>query len=284
MEVATNIKRITIQDTAYPVWLREIPDAPQEIYVRGELAEAKIPRIAVVGTRKPTPDGIQTTERLVTAISPHCITISGLAYGVDALAHKVALKSGGITWAVLGTGLDDASIYPPQHLVLAQQIMASGGALISEYPPGTPPMKHHFPMRNRIIAGLSEKVVIIEAPESSGAVITAKLALDYNRDVLAVPGPIFSPNSVGTNRLIAEGAKPVLSASDIIEVTTTVNSEKLTEREAMIYNALVAGARHINEVVQITGLGMAIVSSELTLLEIQGKVRCVGNGTFTVIQ
>jgi len=284
MEVATDIRRIGLDDPGYPAWLCEVPDAPKEIYVRGELMTKDLPRVAVVGTRKPTPYGVQVTERLVSAIAPHCVVVSGLAYGIDALAHQAAVKAGGITWAVLGTGLDDASIYPAKHLSLARQIIASGGALISEYAPGTPPMQHHFPMRNRIIAGLSEKVVIIEAPESSGAVITAKLALDYNRDVLAVPGPIFSPNSVGTNRLIAEGAKPVLSASDIIEVTTTVNSEKLTEREAMIYNALVAGPRHINEVVQITGLGMAIVSSELTLLEIQGKVRCVGNGTFTVIQ
>lgn len=282
-EVATDIFEIEIGDPRYPSILKEISDAPCKLYVRGNLDWVSSQKIAVVGSRKPTPYGIQATARLIEPIARSCVIISGLAYGVDSLAHQAALKSGGITVAVLGSGLDDDSIYPSRHRELAREILKRGGALISEYPPGTQPLKHHFPLRNRIIAGLSDRLVVIEAAEGSGALITARLALDYNRDVAAVPGPIFSPNSVGTNWLIAQGAQVVLKASDIAAVSLSGNVSDLTEAEEIIYNTLVSGPKHLDDIIRLTNLNTSIVSSTLTVLEMRGVVMNTGKGTFAVI-
>ncbi len=219
MEVATDIRQISINDDEYPQSLREIADPPAILYVRGNLNWDKQKEVvAVVGTRKPTAYGLQIATQLVEIIAKQCVIVSGLAYGIDAAAHKAALRKEGITVAVLGSGLDDASIYPREHRKLAQDILRKGGVLISEYPPLAEPLKHHFPERNRIIAGLSQKIVVVEAGERSGALITANLGLDYNREVLAVPGPVTSLMSMGPNQLIAEGAKPVLRPSDVVEI------------------------------------------------------------------
>ncbi len=219
MEVATDIRQISINDDEYPESLREIADPPAILYVRGSLDwDQQKEVVAVVGTRKPTSYGLQIATQLVEVIAKQCVIVSGLAYGIDAAVHKAALRKEGVTVAILGSGLDDASIYPREHRKLAQEILRKGGALISEYPPLAEPLKHHFPERNRIIAGLSQKIVVVEAGERSGALITANLGLDYNREVLAVPGPVTSLMSMGPNQLIAEGAKPVLRPSDVVEI------------------------------------------------------------------
>lgn len=282
-EVATDIFGVGIDSPAYPSVLKQIGDAPPKLYIRGNLDWGDREKIAVVGSRKPTPYGIQAAARLIEPIAKGCVIVSGLAYGIDSLAHQAALKAGGITVAVLGSGLDDDSIYPPRHLGLAHEILKTGGALISEYPPGTPPMKHHFPLRNRIIAGLADKLVVVEASKGSGALITAKLALDYNRDVLAVPGPIFSSNSFGTNWLIAQGAQPVLGAEDIADVKQNISAVNLTEAEELVYKTLMPAPKHLNEIVQLTNMRTAIVNSTLTMLEMKGLVVSTGKGTFAVI-
>jgi len=276
------IREIEITDQEYPQILREIPDPPKKLFVRGNINWPDKPMIAVVGTRKQTAYGVQVTKQLVGAIASQACIVSGLAYGTDALAHKTALENGGLTWAVLGTGIDDASIYPAANRGLAWDILKSGGALISEQPPGAKPLPHHFPLRNRIIAGLSSKVVVIEAAAESGALITGKLGLDYNRDVLAVPGPITSPESRGTNQLISEGAKPVLGPSDILEIEIRQTVLNLTGPEEIVYKALGSGAKTVDELVLITKLTPSEINAILTLMEMQGTLVSVSGGSFAI--
>jgi DNA processing protein len=210
------------------------------------------------------------------------VIVSGLAYGIDSCAHQAAVKKGAITVAVLGCGIDDASIYPSTNRGLAQEILANGGALISEYPSGTPPLPHQFPQRNRIIAGLSEKVVVIEASEGSGALITARLALDYNREVLAVPGMVTSPNSWGPNHLIAEGAKPVLTPDDIVEIVPETIHTDLTEAEERVYNTLGPKPLTVDEIAQVTNLAISEINIIVTLLEMRGIIVNTGSGSFGI--
>lgn len=287
MEVATQILEINKNDSLYPAILKEIPDAPERIFVRGNWsnmmqAMQNIEAIGVVGSRKATPYGIATTKQLVGSIASNTIIVSGLAYGIDALSHEMSLAAGGLTIAVLGSGLDDASIYPAKHLSLAKEIVGKGGVLISEHPVGTPPLPHHFPLRNRIIAGLSSKILVIEAGEKSGALITAKLALDYNREVLAIPGSIMNEMSAGPNSLIQAGATPVLKASDIVVISSNQKSQNLTDDEQKIYKALVSNPLHLDAIVRETELPTAIVMSTLTMLEMKGVVINSGSGTFSI--
>lgn len=282
MEVATDIRRISIEDLEYPQSLREIADPPAVLYVRGNLDWKKSEVVAVVGTRKPTAYGTQITNQLVEAIAKNCVIVSGLAYGIDAAAHQAAVKVGGISVAVLGSGIDDASIYPAENRGLAQEILKNGGALISEYPPLSEPLKYHFPQRNRIIAGLSQKIVVVEAGEGSGALITARLGLDYNREVLAVPGLVTSPMSMGPNQLISEGAKPVLCPSDVVEISVSKRPVDLTEAEQIVYNTLVPEFRTADEITQMTGLTAAEVNTIVTLLEMKGVIINTGAGGFGI--
>ncbi len=210
------IDKITIKDNNYPRLLKEIYDPPEQLYITGELkAKEKYP-LAVVGTRKMSDYGKRVTVFLVKGLVKAGFTIiSGLALGIDGLAHQTALDAGGRTIAVLGSGLD--IIYPPEHKKLAADIIKSGGAVISEYPPGARPSRRTFPARNRIVAGLSLAVLVIEAPEKSGALITAKVALDQGREVLAVPGNIYNPNSIGCHKLIKMGAKAVTNPEDVFD-------------------------------------------------------------------
>lgn len=211
------IKELTLDNPLYPSLLKEIPDPPPKLYYRGNLKQADFP-IAIVGSRKMTDYGKRCVEKIVSELpkKSFCI-ISGLAYGVDAHAHSCALNSNIRTIAVLGSSLDDLAIYPHMHKALANAILKNGGALISEIPVGAPALPRNFSLRNRIISGLSKAVVIVEAQIKSGALITANYALNQNRDVFAVPGSIFSSYCAGTNSLIKRGAKPVLSALDILE-------------------------------------------------------------------
>ena len=211
------IIEIKNKNKEYPKLLHETDNPPKQLYCRGNIKLLNSFCIGVVGTRKMTAYGKEVTEKIVSELAGNDITIvSGLALGIDAVAHQSALDNDLPTIAVLGSGVDDKSIYPETNFKLAQDILTNSGLIISEYSPGTPGLKHHFPERNRIVSGLSKGVLVVEAPLISGALITTRLATEYNGDVFAIPGNIFSPNSKGPHMLIQKGAKPVFSAQDIL--------------------------------------------------------------------
>lgn len=285
-----NITLHTKRDPTYPKLLREIPDSPETLYTRGHFDWTKpISCIAIVGSRKHSPYGVQVAKQLAEDLTEAGLTVvSGMAFGIDSVAHRGALDANGETLAVLGSGIDDASLTPVSHFQLAQKIMAQG-ALLSEYPPGTPATPGSFPMRDRIIAGLCLGTIVIEAGEKSGSLITAHCALDYNREVFAVPGSIFSPYSIGTNDLIKHGAKVVTGVTDILEELNlesmtaspheTGSSEKistLSPEEQTIFSVLSKEPLHIDKIIKISNLKAPIVSSLLALLEIKGLAKNLG--------
>ena len=202
----------------FPKALLEIPQPPKTLYLRGELPAESLIYLAVVGSRKFTSYGRDACEKLIAGLKGYPIVIiSGLAMGIDAIAHKAALKNGLTTISFPGSGLDDKVLFPSVNLQLAKEILSSGGALVSEFEPDFKATQFSFPLRNRLMAGISKAVLIIEAEEKSGTLITARLATEYNRDVLAVPGSINSLSSKGTNRLIRQGATPITSPDDLLE-------------------------------------------------------------------
>jgi DNA processing protein len=285
---ATGIQAYTWNDPAYPARLREVDDRPPVLYVRGELLPEDEWAVAVVGTRKATPYGRQAAEHFSSDLAGHGITIvSGLARGIDAVAHRSALNAGGRTIGVLACGLD--IVYPPEHLKLAQEI-CQHGALISDYPVGTQPRSEYFPRRNRILSAISLGVLVVEGDVDSGALITARVALDQNREVFAVPGSIYSPTYRGANKLIQEGeAKLVAKAADILEelnLTMTTHQLELREvapadpTEAALLRLLSAQPTHIDDVQRASGLPIAAVSGALALLELKGAVKQVGPMSF----
>lgn len=278
--VRKSIWLIRETDSDYPLLLAQIPNPPFVLYGTGRFStsESELP-FGVVGARKPTSYGIQAAEMITEALSRAGATIvSGLALGIDAIAHRTAVEANGTTIAVLGSGLDDESLYPPSNRGLARRITESGGAVISEYPPGTPALKEHFPARNRIISGMSKGVLVVEAQEKSGALITARFALEQNRDVFAVPGSIFSLSSKGANALIQEGAKLVSCGEDILKeygieyTTNTVSAEPLSETEEQILDIL-GEPRSIDDIKSITGLDTPSIIASVSLLEMKGRVR-----------
>ena len=278
---------LTIEDPAYPKLLKQIYDPPFILYYRGRIEAFNGFLLAVVGARKYSAYGRQVTEKLVKELTLNNLTIvSGLALGIDALAHAAAIEAGGKTVAVLGSGLDQQNIYPWQNRYLADKIQAHGGLILSEYPIGTMPLKHHFPQRNRIISGLSSATLVIEAGEKSGALITAFHALEQNREVFAVPGSIYSGASEGTNRLIAMGAKLVTGAKDIIETLNLteaavyIANKKIipeTAEEELILSQLSYEPLHIDELKQLTKLDISVINSTLTVMEMKGLVKNLGN-------
>lgn len=278
------LRLLTWQSADYPRYLREVPMAPPVLYMRGELLSADEWAIAVVGTRRLTAYGRQVARELTLGLARSGITvISGLARGIDSLAHKTAIEAGGRTIAVLGSGLNQ--IYPPENRRLAEQIVAGHGALISEYALDTPPDARNFPPRNRIISGLSLGTIVVEAGERSGALITASFALEQNREVFAVPGPVTSKASKGTNRLIQEGAKLVTSIEDVLEelnLTQATQQQAVqlfmpeSAEEALLLRLLVDEPTHVDELSRQSGLPTALVSSTLTLMELKGMVQQVG--------
>lgn len=285
-----NIRFLLITDEAYPARLDEIGDAPPFLYVRGDLSILDQPCIGLVGTRAMSPYGRRVTREFVEPlVRAGMITVSGLALGVDAEVAEETLKVGGRTVAVLGHGL--GMIYPKENEKLAERIVESGGLLVSEHPLGMQPDKYTFPGRNRIIAGLSVGTVVLEAPAESGAVITADLALEYSRDVFAVPGPIFDPNYVGCNSLIArDRARLVTSGADVLrhlgiaarEEGSTVASESTYEAqspmEEALLKALTAMPQRVDELMEKTGLDAGTVASALTMMELGGGARNTGGG------
>jgi DNA processing protein len=273
---------LTWEDEAYPPYLVEIADPPPVLYLRGELQTRDQWAVAVVGTRRMTAYGKHVTSQLAGDLARSGVTIvSGLARGIDAVAHQAALDVGGRTIAVLGSGI--RNIYPPEHRRLADQIAASG-AILSGFPPGTPPEAGNFPRRNRIISGLSLGALVVEAGTRSGALITANYALEQGRDVFAVPGPINARSSLGTNRLIQQGAKLVLSAADILEeLNMTMVDEQVatqlalpaTHEEAQLLQLLSGHPQHVDELSRSAGLPVSQVSSALTMMQLKGMVRQV---------
>lgn len=221
----SGIGTLSIDEPGYPKLLKNIFDPPLLLYYRGRVPDSKLTSLAIVGSRAMTSYGEKTTEIIIKNLSLESVAIvSGLALGIDSTAHQSALKYNIPTIAILGSGLDDNSIYPASNIELAKQILKNKGTLLSEFPPGTKPLKQHFPLRNRIIAGICKAVLVIEAAEGSGALITVRVAIEENRDVFAVPGSIFEPQSIGTNRLIQEGANPLLSVNDLSAYLTNLNS------------------------------------------------------------
>jgi DNA processing protein len=278
-----HVAALTWNDATYPQLLRESFDRPPVLYVRGTIINEDDLALAIVGTRGMTAYGRQVTEQITTDLVRAGLTIiSGLARGVDKTAHEAAIAAGGRTIAVMACGVD--IIYPAAHERLARQ-MIERGALVSELPLGTRPQRDLFPRRNRIIAGLSLGVVVTEAPERSGALLTAKLAADDNREVFSVPGSIFSLASRGTNALIQEGAKLTLAAADVLSELNLVAAAQQAElaavvpvgaAEAALLGCLTAEPVHIDDVTRRSRLSAAEVSSGLALLELKGIVRQVG--------
>jgi DNA processing protein len=276
---------LALADPGFPPLLREIPDPPPFLYVRGDLSGCPRP-IAVVGSRNATAYGVETTHRICKDLAGLGFTVvSGMALGIDAAAHEGALSGQGRTVAVLGSGLDN--IYPPQHRRLAARI-ASGGAVISEFPLQAGPEAHHFPVRNRIISGMSLGTVVVEATKDSGSLITARLAAEQNREVFAVPGSIQSFKSMGTHTLIKQGAKLVENVQDIVaelghflqdenpprrsETASVAPRHRLTAGEAAVVAALTAYPVHIDDLVRRLAMEPGNLSSILLQLELKGIV------------
>jgi len=280
-----NIKILTIFDEGYPKLLKEIHQPPPFFYLKGELKKEDEYAIGIVGTRKLTAYGQQATDKLATDLAQAGLTIvSGLALGVDTLAHLAAIKLRKRTIAVVGSSIDSLNIFPSQNRRLADQI-AQNGVVISEYPIGSPALKHHFPARNRLISGLTLGALVVEAPEKSGALITAAHALEQNREVFAVPGSIFSASSVGPNNLIKMGAKLITGATEILEelnlknLTANIAAQEIlpeTPEEEAILKILSHEPLPIDRIVQETKLDTATINSTLVLMEIKGKIKNLG--------
>lgn len=288
---AQGIRILTWADAEYPTYLKEVDQPPPVLYLRGEITPEDRWAVGIVGTRAVTPYGRQVAEELATALCRNGVTVvSGLARGVDAVAHSAAIKAGGRTLAVLGSGVD--KIYPPEHRGMAERI-ATQGAIISDYAPGTPPDSTNFPPRNRIISGLSMAVVVIEAAETSGALITASFAVNQGRDVFAVPGSIFAPQSKGTNRLIFNGAKPLLAVDDVLQsLDLTRNVERREARQALPADTTEAALlqyisqepTHVDELRAQSGLPIDRISAALTMMELKGLVRQVGGMNYIIVR
>ncbi len=284
--IKENIQTVSLGDNYYPVLLSEINDPPHTLFYRGTLPPTEMPTLAVVGTRRMTTYGKIICEDLVMPIARQGVVIvSGLALGIDGVAHNTALAANGITLAVLGSGIDRQSVYPSAHKQLSEKILYNGGALISEYPPGFLPTQYSFPARNRIVAGLSLGTLVIEAPIKSGALITSRCALDYNREVMAVPHATTSPTGSGPNNLIKFGAKMITEPNDILEalnlqtvkqVTPTFESTGDNEVENNILKYLTKEPKNINMIILESKLDSSVVSSTLILMEIKGSIKNVG--------
>lgn len=284
---AMGIKVVSMVDREYPANLRQISGCPPVLYFKGNLLPSDDLAVAVVGSRNATPYGRQVTERLVFDLCKNGLTIiSGLARGIDSVAHRSALDSGGRTIAVLGCGVD--LVYPAENKKLAEEI-AKSGAIVSEFPLGFPPVQSNFAARNRIISGLSLGVLVTEAAVDSGSMITAGCAAEQGREVFAVPGPITAKTAEGVNKLIKEGVHPVTDASDILEVLDIERKKQQViskkqevspgdKNQVMILSMLDGGTKHIDSIAKETNLPIEQISAALTLLELSGFVKNYGSG------
>jgi len=285
------IEVLTWVDEAYPRRLKEIDSAPPVLYSKGSLCPNDQWAVAVVGTRRITAYGRQVTFDLVSHLARNGVTIvSGLARGVDTIAHQAAVQAGGRTIAVLGSGVD--RIYPPENRNLAEKI-AHQGAVISDYSPGTAPDAVNFPPRNRIISGLSLAIIVVEAGRNSGALITADYALNQGREVLAVPGNINAPQSKGTNFLIQQGARPLLDPRDVLELLDLTRIHQYqsasavlpeNELEARLLQVLGLEPKHVDEVIVAMDSSAHDITAALALMELKGMVRQVGGMNYVAVR
>lgn len=284
-----NVKKLTLTSAEYPEPLRHISSPPKQLFVLGDLQSLlEAPRVAVVGSRKVTPYGRAVTEMLAGELAAKGIVIiSGLALGVDAVAHRAALDAGGKTLAVLPTSLDN--IYPSVHRDLARKIVASGGVLVSEYDTGMPGLKKNFIERNRLVSGLSDAVLITEAAQKSGTLHTANFALEQGRTVLTVPGNITSAGSEGTNNLIKSGALPVTETADIFEALHLTPKDLQRQlplgtnaAEQAILDHMQAGISDATALMHAAGMDAAEFSRTLSMLEISGRVVPLGAGQWRI--
>lgn len=287
------IKMLSYKDRGYPKLLREIHAPPLCLYYKGNLDILQAPLLAIVGSRKCSSYGLQVIQKILQDLlgGYKVVTVSGLALGIDTQAHKRTLEEKGKTIAVLGSGIDPGSLYPGQNRALAEKIINQGGLLISEFPPGTPALKQNFPQRNRIISGISLGTWVVEAAERSGALITSGYALEQNREVMALPGNIFSTASSGTNKLIKKGAKLIEGAEDIAETLDLTKIEKsannnkqteinLSDTEKTIFSSLTHEPQDINRIIKKTNLTTSEVSSNLSLLELKGLIQKTGDSKY----
>jgi len=281
------IREIKISSEEYPPLLKKIQGAPEKLYIRGKVPKARF--LAIVGTRRFSAYGKQVAFDIAYDLSQAGICIvSGMAKGIDTFAHRGALEGGSPTIAVLGTGIDKKSIYPKENLFLSQEIVKNKGALISEYPAGTLGWKQNFPKRNRIISGISEGVLVIEAPQKSGALITANWAKMQKRTIFALPGSIYSINSFGPNKLLKEGAIPVTSAQDILKNLGIESKPKqknliIEKNERKIVKVLEKGPAHIEKIIKESGLETSEVSALLSKMEIEKKIKNIEGNTYSSI-
>ncbi len=286
-----DIQILTWDNPHYPERLRQINQSPFMLYLKGDLISEDIWSVAIVGTRRFSAYGRQITENITRVLAGHGITVvSGLARGIDGIAHQQALEAGGRTIAVLGSGIDQ--IYPPEHRQLADQIIQRG-ALVSDYPFGTPPDGSNFPPRNRIISGLSKATLVIEAGRKSGALITANYAAEQGKDVFAVPGKITAPTSKGTNLLIKQGAHPLLAPQDVLDL---LNMSLIVEqrvvrkslpsdpKEAVLYQAVGDEPLHVDELCSLVSLPIEEITATLALMELKGMVRKTFGMKYVAVQ
>ncbi|CAA9892376.1 conserved hypothetical protein [Candidatus Methylobacter favarea] len=284
---------ITFNDTNYPPQLKQIPDPPPILFVRGNPELLSAPQIAIVGSRNPSSLGLETARNFARTLS-RCgfVITSGLALGIDAASHQGALNANGYTIAVAGTGLD--RVYPARHKDLAIQIVNTG-AMISEFPAGTIAKANHFPRRNRIISGLCQGLLVVEAAQQSGSLITARLALEQNREVFAIPGSIHNPLARGCNALIRQGAKLVETTQDILEELNQYNQQyesslsvgmqsTLDLEQQTLLNRVLFEPTSIDDLVENTGESVEVISSMLLILELQGYIEATAGGCYARIK
>jgi DNA processing protein len=282
------INRVTPGKHKYLGLLSTIPKPPKNMFFLGTLPVERVPTVAIVGTRKPTSYGKEVAHKLSFDLAKHgIIIVSGLALGTDSIAHRAALEAGGTTLAVLANSVDH--IYPRSHAALAEQIVKSGGAVLSEYEPPTEARAYQFLARNRIVSGLSDAIIIVEAAARSGTLSTAMHALEQGRDVFVVPGNITSPLSAGCNALLKQGAQPITCAEDILEVIAPQLLEKQsslplgnTPLESRILELLQSGLRDGDQLQQQSGAAAAEFGQALTIMEINGSIRALGGNQWAL--
>lgn len=283
--IEQGIKVMTLDDADYPVWLKQIDQPPFLLYYRGNWPTGQT-NLGVVGTRRATTYGKAVTQQIVGELAQQQVVIvSGLARGIDTIAHQTTVQQSAKTMAVLGGGLNQ--LYPAENHQLADQIIQHGGVVVSEYPPDSPPNTGNFPMRNRIIAGLSQAILVVEADIASGSLITARYALEQGRDVMAIPGPITSQFSKGTHKLIQNGAALVTSASEILDILgvrplkrTVKTASSLSEVEKQIVELIAREAIHLDQISRQLAIPSAELSGLLVKLEIYGLVKNIGGGIY----
>jgi DNA processing protein len=268
-------------EAGYPASLDEIPHPPFAIYSKGSLKKENLIPFAIVGTRRATPEGKSTAKRFARALAEAGFAIlSGLAFGIDCAAHEGCLDGGGTTIAVLANGLD--SVYPSTNAPLAEKILKSGGMIVSEYPPGSPPLPYRFLERNRIVSGIAKGILIVESPAKSGSLATARFALEQNRDVFVVPGPITHPNFLGSHSLIRQGAELVTKPEDILE-SYGITREKMTDHdddgaspeEKLVLQVLRSSeaSLDIDKIISLTRLEPRVANQTLTFLLLKGLIK-----------